>query len=138
MEFELDGRLASDSIPIGSMALCDLRLMNDIRWPWLMLVPRRTGVVEIHDLTGDDILQLAVETAWTSLALKQFTGCGKINTAAIGNIVRQLHIHVIARDEGDPNWPGPVWGHGQRLHYENAKGDAIIAGLTDALGSHFL
>ena len=138
MEFELDGRLASDSIAIGSMALCDLRLMNDMRWPWLMLVPRRTGAVEIHDLMREDIFQLAAETALTSQALKQFTGCMKINTAAIGNIVRQLHIHVIARDETDPNWPGPVWGHGQRLRYEKAEREATIAGLTDALGSHFV
>ena len=115
--FELDPRLQNDTHTLGEMKLCRLLLMNDQRWPWLILVPRIAGLEEIHELDAGERDLLAAETAHVSAALKQATGCEKVNTAALGNIVRQLHIHAVARNEDDDNWPGPVWGHGERQPY---------------------
>ena len=115
--FTLDGRLDADSEHVIWLGLCELRLMNDRRWPWLILVPQRSGFEEVHDLTPLDQAMLTFETNLVAQALKNVTGCTKINTGALGNIVRQLHVHVIARSEGDAGWPGPVWGHGLREPY---------------------
>ena len=115
--FELDRRLDKDSVPLMWLGLCELRVMDDRRWPWLILVPQRPRAVEIHDLTPLDQAMLTFETNMVSEGLKKATGCLKINTGALGNVVRQLHVHVVARSEGDPNWPGPVWGFGQRESY---------------------
>ncbi len=115
--FELDARLEADSEQVMWLGLCELRIMNDSRWPWLVLVPQRPGVEEIHDLTPLDQAMLTFETNMVAQALKNVTDCTKINSAALGNIVRQLHVHVVARNEGDPGWPGPVWGHGSREPY---------------------
>jgi diadenosine tetraphosphate (Ap4A) HIT family hydrolase len=103
------------------LGLCELRVMNDRRWPWLVLVPQRPGIEEIHDMTPLDQAMLTFETNMVAQALKRTTGCTKINTGALGNIVRQLHVHVIARSEGDPGWPGPVWGHGMREPYQRSE-----------------
>lgn len=119
--FELDARLDADSRPFLWLGLCELRIMDDNRWPWMILVPQRSGIEEVHDLTPLDQAMLTFETNLTAEALKRATGCLKINTGALGNIVRQLHIHVIARFEGDPNWPGPVWGQGQRIPWKNTE-----------------
>jgi diadenosine tetraphosphate (Ap4A) HIT family hydrolase len=115
--FTLDGRLEADSDHLMWLGLCELRVMNDRRWPWLILIPQRPGAAEIHDLTPLDQAMLTFETNMVSQALKTATGCAKINSGALGNIVRQLHVHVIARNEGDPGWPGPVWGYGVRDPY---------------------
>lgn len=113
--FTLDRQLETDSECVLWMGLCELRVMNDCRWPWLILVPQRPGIEEIHDLTPLDQAMLTFELSMVSQALKQATRCTKINIGALGNRVRQLHVHVIARDEDDPAWPGPVWGAGQRV-----------------------
>ena len=115
--FVLDPRLEADSEPVLWLGLCELRMMNDRRWPWLLLVPQRPGAEEIHELTPLDQAMLTFEGNMVAQALINVTGCTKINTAALGNIVRQLHVHVIARTEGDEAWPGPVWGHGMREPY---------------------
>ena len=115
--FTLDARLEADTEQVMWLGLCELRLMNDRRWPWLLLVPQRPGIEEIHDLTPLDQTMLTFETNMVAQALKRITGCTKINSAALGNVVRQLHVHVIARSEGDPCWPGPIWGHGVRQPY---------------------
>ena len=115
--FALDARLEADSDQLMWLGLCELRVMNDCRWPWLVLVPQRPGIEEVHDLTPLDQAMLTFETNMVAQALKSVTGCTKINTGALGNIVRQLHLHVIARNEGDANWPGPVWGYGMREPY---------------------
>jgi diadenosine tetraphosphate (Ap4A) HIT family hydrolase len=117
-DFLLDAQLEADTEPVILLGLCALRLMNDRRWPWLVLVPRRPGLEEIHELTPLDQAMLTFETSLTAQALKEMTGCTKINCGALGNIVRQLHVHIIARFEGDPGWPGPVWGHGKREPYD--------------------
>jgi diadenosine tetraphosphate (Ap4A) HIT family hydrolase len=116
--FELDARLEADSEQLMWLGLCELRVMNDRRWPWLILVPQRPGAEEVHELTPLDQAMLTFESNMVAQALKTVTGCTKINTAALGNIVRQLHVHVVARSEGDTGWPGPVWGHGMREPYK--------------------
>ena len=131
--FELDARLDADSEPLQWLGLCELRLMNDRRWPWLILVPQRMEIFELHDLTPLDQAMLTFETNLAAEALKRVTGCLKINTAALGNVVRQLHVHVIARDEGDENWPGPVWGHGMREPYRRSDLHGLIEKVRAAL-----
>ena len=118
--FVLDSRLEADSEQVMWLGLCELRVMNDRRWPWLVLVPQRPGAEEIHDMTPLDQAMLTFETNMVAQALKKVTGCAKINSAALGNIVRQLHVHVVARSEGDAGWPGPVWGYGMREPYKGA------------------
>lgn len=120
-EFHLDSRLAADTVAVAELRLCDLRLMNDARWPWLVLVPRLGGAVELHDLSDGEQQSLLRETVMAGRALKAVTGCEKINTGALGNIVRQLHVHVVARNPGDPAWPGPVWGQGPRTPYDPSQ-----------------
>jgi diadenosine tetraphosphate (Ap4A) HIT family hydrolase len=134
-KFELDARLARDTELVASLGLCQLRLMKDSRWPWFMLVPQRNKVSEVFDLTPLDQTLLTFETNAVALALKQATGAEKINVAAIGNIVRQLHVHIVARNEGDPNWPGPIWGYGQAEGYDEDEKRELIDRLTDNLAS---
>ncbi|MDX3975833.1 HIT family protein [Shinella sp.] len=132
-EFRPDERILRDSDLLTKIGLCELRLMKDSRWPWLMLVPQRPDVSEIFDLTPLDQTMLAFETTLVAEALKTVTGATKINTGALGNIVRQLHVHVIARSEGDPNWPGPVWGYGTAEHRSDDDTKTFAAKILDAL-----
>jgi len=132
-DFELDGRLARDSDLVTVLGLCQLRLLKDSRWPWLMLVPQRSGVTEIFDLTPLDQALLTFETNTVGAALKKVTGATKINVGALGNIVRQLHVHVIARFEGDQNWPGPIWGFGQAVPYDEQQKQDFLKKLVEAL-----
>jgi diadenosine tetraphosphate (Ap4A) HIT family hydrolase len=115
--FELDARLEAISHPAIWLGLCELRLMNDRRWPWVILVPQRPGIEEMHDMTPLDQTMLAFELNMVSQVLKQLTRCDKINTAILGNRIRQLHVHVVARSPGDPGWPAPVWGQDPREPY---------------------
>ena len=108
--FELDPRLAADSVPVTDLPLSAVRLMTDGSFPWLLLVPRRPDLVELIDLSGDDQRRLMDEIAAVCHALRTVTDCDKLNVAALGNSVSQLHVHVIARYAGDAAWPGPVWG----------------------------
>ncbi len=132
-DFRPDERLSRDSDLLTKIGLCELRLMKDGRWPWLVLVPQRAGVSEVFDLTPLDQTMLTFETVLVAEALKKVTGATKINTGALGNIVRQLHVHVIARSEGDPNWPGPVWGFGTAAPRSAEETSAFTAKLLDAL-----
>lgn len=131
--FVLDPKLAADSVSIANLALSDLRLMNDARFPWLLLVPRRAGAVEIIDLAKADRAALFEEITAASAALRTATGCDKLNVAALGNQVRQLHVHVVARFAGDAAWPGPVWGTGAAVAYGEAARDRLIATVKGAL-----
>ncbi|KFB11341.1 HIT domain-containing protein [Nitratireductor basaltis] len=131
--FQLDDRLARDSHPVSRLDLCELRLANDSRWPWLILVPMVADAVEIHDLREGDQLALARETAKVAQLLKKITGCTKINSGALGNVVRQLHVHVVARNEGDPGWPGPIWGHGKAEPYDEADRQKLIGAIRESL-----
>ena len=99
------------------------------------MVPRIDGACEVHDMSVADQNALMQEAALAGRALKALTGCEKINTAAIGNRVRQLHVHVIARFEGDINWPGPVWGFGTKLAYKPEAAERLIGRLIAELES---
>jgi diadenosine tetraphosphate (Ap4A) HIT family hydrolase len=134
-KFELDSRLERDSMLVANLGLCQLRLMTDARWPWFVLVPQRAGVSEVFDLTPLDQTMLTFETNQVASALKSATGAEKINVGALGNIVRQLHVHVLARSEGDANWPGPVWGYGKAEPYDDDKRNALIKKILDAISS---
>lgn len=131
--FQLDSRLAADTVLIDSLKVCEVRLMNDRRWLWVILVPKLANVEEIHTLSPGDQAQITIETSLVATVLKDLTNCTKINTAAIGNIVRQLHIHVIARNENDANWPGPVWGFGERQAYEDSELTKIVRNIQESL-----
>ncbi|MFC0244822.1 HIT domain-containing protein [Falsochrobactrum ovis] len=134
-QFVLDQRLNADTFLVAKLGLCELRLMDDKRWPWLILVPRRANLVEMHDLTPLDQTMLTFETAIVSQALKKTTDCDKVNLGALGNIVRQLHFHVIARNEGDAGWPGPVWGYGKGEPYSKDEAENFIQKISAALSS---
>lgn len=132
-EFQIDPRLERDSMPISDLGLCQLRLMHDARWPWLLAVPRRFGVEEMFELTPLDQTMLTFEVNEAATALKAVTGATKINIAAISNMVRQLHVHIVARFEGDASWPGPVWGHGTPEPRLEADSKALARKITEAM-----
>lgn len=115
--FQLDARLAQDTTPVTSFALSRVLLMNDARYPWLILVPARDGLSELHDLNASDQALLNDESIRVSRAMTELFTPEKINVGALGNIVRQLHIHIVARRTDDPAWPGPVWGHSPAVPY---------------------
>jgi diadenosine tetraphosphate (Ap4A) HIT family hydrolase len=125
-EFVLDARLAAASVPALDLPLSRVLVMDDARWPWLVLVPRRAGMVEMFDLDPADRMMLTEELAMAGSQLKTVTGCKKVNIANLGNVVPQLHIHVIARTEADPAWPGPVWGKGEAVPYEAEALEAFV------------
>ncbi len=131
--FELDARLARDSELVTVLGLCQLRLLKDSRWPWLMLVPQRPDKTEIFELAPLDQAMLTFETNMIAEALKTATGARKINIGALGNVVSQLHVHVVARNEGDPNWPGPIWGFGAAVPYDDQAKQAFLKALNEAI-----
>ena len=126
MSFVLDPRLEADTLAVADWPLCRVRLMNDARYPWLILVPRRAGLVEILDLDPAARALLMDEIVRASEALRILPGVSKINVGALGNIVQQLHIHVIGRRAGDPAWPGPVWGHSPARAYGAEEAQDLI------------
>ena len=108
-------------------------LSNDANYPWLILVPRRAGLTELIDLGENEQVQLLGEIAAAATALKRITECDKLNIAALGNVVPQLHVHVIARRHSDAAWPKPVWGAAPARAYERAARDGFIAALKRGL-----
>ena len=133
--FQLDPRLAADTVFVTDLALCRVLLSRDGNYPWTILVPMRPGAVEIVDLDRDDRLALMDEIAMVSAALRDATRCHKLNVGALGNVVAQLHVHVIARFEGDLAWPGPIWGRHPAAPWDTTKRDAMVETLRAALGS---
>ncbi|MCD5972492.1 HIT family protein [Pseudomonas quasicaspiana] len=108
--FALDSRLQEDTLLIGDFPLCRLLLSNDSNYPWFILVPRRPDITEVFQLDARDQLQLWQETTLLSEQLKGLFNADKLNVAALGNVVSQLHMHVIVRRRSDIAWPAPVWG----------------------------
>jgi diadenosine tetraphosphate (Ap4A) HIT family hydrolase len=106
----LHPQLERDTLPVGDLPLCRLLIIKDANYPWLLLVPRRADVVEILDLDEVERAQLMTETSRVTQALKEITKCDKLNVAALGNVVPQLHVHIIGRKKTDAAWPKPVWG----------------------------
>ncbi len=132
--FELDPRLAADTVTLSDLPLSRLLLMNDARYAWLILVPTMTGLSELHHLSPEDRAQLSAEIDMVSRGLEQAFTPTKINVGALGNIVRQLHVHIIARFEGDPAWPGPVWGHSTAVPYDDEQLEQTRERILGALG----
>ncbi|HET7358816.1 MAG TPA: HIT family protein [Rhodanobacteraceae bacterium] len=131
--FVLDPRLAGDTAFVADLPLSRVLLMRDARFPWLLLVPRRAAAVEVDDLSEADQALLWQEVRRAGAALRQVAPCDKLNLGALGNIVRQLHVHVVARREGDAAWPGPVWGSGHPQAYPGDTADALVRALVAVL-----
>ena len=133
--FTLDSRLAADTLPIGDLPLCSALLLDDARFPWFVLVPRRAGVTEVTDLSDEDVTALMGEIRVATRVMLELAKPDKVNVAALGNIVAQLHVHVVGRFRSDPAWPGPVWGFGARQPYPDHAAAALVeraAGLFAA------
>jgi diadenosine tetraphosphate (Ap4A) HIT family hydrolase len=132
--WQLHPQLAQDTAAIGDLPLSRLLVSNDANYPWLLLVPRRVGAGEIIDLGEADQSQLLIEIASVSRALKDLTVCHKLNIAAIGNLVPQLHVHIVARRRDDPAWPKPVWGAVPARAYDSPERERFIAALRPKIG----
>jgi diadenosine tetraphosphate (Ap4A) HIT family hydrolase len=124
--FDPDPRLAADSIFLVDWPLSQLRLVDDTRFAWLVLVPRLDGAVEWIDLDAGQQQLLLEEVNRAGALLRALGPCHKLNIGALGNVVRQLHVHVVARNEGDAAWPGPVWGSGAMQRFAP---DALVPRL---------
>lgn len=131
--WHLDPRLADDTAPVTDLPLCEVRLMDDANHPWLVLVPRVPDAVEMVDLTPAQRTLLGAEIAIASRALKTLFKPDKLNVAALGNLVPQLHVHVIARFHNDIAWPRPVWGAADARPYEPEELIERVRALTTVL-----
>ncbi|MGI9383396.1 MAG: HIT domain-containing protein [Methyloligellaceae bacterium] len=129
----LHPKLAADTVAVERWDLCQVLLMNDETYPWLILVPQRPDLRDFHDVAPSDQMTLMAEINRASLALQSLHQPDKINVAALGNMVPQLHIHVIARFRGDPAWPGPIWGAVPVAAYGADALDAVVDRLRSAL-----
>ena len=127
--FDLDARLRADTLTLGEGPLSRVLLMRNRLFPWLILVPRRAGVVELHRLSPTDQSLLMQEMSVAARVLERVFQPDKINIGALGNVVPQLHLHIVARRRDDPAWPGPVWGRG----FSAAYGDDELASLASRL-----
>jgi diadenosine tetraphosphate (Ap4A) HIT family hydrolase len=124
--FTLHPQLAADTIPVGDLALSSVLLMDDARFPWFILVPRRNGASELADLSDEDAATLMQEIRIATRVMLELAKPDKVNVGALGNMVAQLHVHVVGRFRSDPAWPGPVWGHGSRAPYPAHAGAALV------------
>ncbi|HEY4597478.1 MAG TPA: HIT family protein [Thermoanaerobaculia bacterium] len=133
MPFTLHPTLARDTVEVARLPLCRVLLMNDRRFPWLILVPERDAAREIHQLSPADRAALIEEIALGSGVLERLFHPDKLNVGALGNVVPQLHVHVVARTVGDPAWPSPVWGSGAAVPYAEDELAEVRARLAAAL-----
>lgn len=131
--FKLDERLQNDTVLVTDLPLCRVLLMNDSQFPWLVLVPRINDLAELHELDDEQMAQYVTESRLTSKVLQNLFNAYKLNVAALGNVVRQLHIHHVARFEGDIAWPAPVWGRQPAVPYS----DEALAARLQQLQSAF-
>jgi diadenosine tetraphosphate (Ap4A) HIT family hydrolase len=127
--WSLHARLKEDTIDIGDLPLSRVLVIKDANYPWLLLVPRRAGAVEIIDLDEVEQAQLMTEVSRVARALKDITKCDKLNIAALGNAVPQLHVHIIARRTSDAAWPRPVWGVAPPLAHDAEEVQNFISAL---------
>ena len=134
--WSLHPQLAQDTVPVGDLGLARVLLANDANYTWLILVPRRPGLIELIDLEENAQVQLLGEIAAAARALKSITECDKLNIAALGNQVAQLHVHVIARRHSDAAWPKPVWGAAPPAKYSPPVRDGLVGALRRALQIH--
>ncbi|NVK75335.1 MAG: HIT domain-containing protein [Oceanospirillaceae bacterium] len=131
--FELNSVLERDSVLVGHFPLCQLRLINDAQFPWFILVPQRNDITEIYQLVEEDRQQLMAESCLLSETLHDAFSATKLNIAALGNQVPQLHIHHIVRYETDPCWPAPIWGKLESIPYEREKLAEILQKVQSLL-----
>jgi diadenosine tetraphosphate (Ap4A) HIT family hydrolase len=129
----LHPQLHADTAPVGDLPLSRVLSINEADYPWLILVPRRAGVVEIADLRDDTAL-LMDEIVQAAAVLKGVTGCDKINVGAIGNVVPQLHVHIVARRKDDPLWPKPIWGFAPPRPGDAGAFARFVAAIRAGLG----
>lgn len=127
--FALDPRLEQDTLHMGDFPLCRLLLMNDASYPWFILVPRRADLSELFQLEAADQRSLWRETNLLAELIKDVFKADKMNVASLGNMVSQLHVHVIARRRGDAAWPAPVWGHQPAVPYREEQAREVRAKL---------
>ncbi len=127
--FKLDPRLEQDTILIGEFTLSNVLLMNDARYPWVILVPKIIGLTEIFHLNDEQQYQLMVESNFVASQLNALVQADKMNVAALGNVVSQLHIHHVARFIQDETWPAPVWGKGQAVQYDKDEIEVVCQQL---------
>jgi diadenosine tetraphosphate (Ap4A) HIT family hydrolase len=132
-EWSLDPALARDTVTVGDLPLSRVLVINDANYPWLLLVPRRPGIGELLDLDEVEQAQLTTEIARVARALKSVTRCDKLNIAALGNMVPQLHVHIIARRRTDAAWPRPVWGQVPARAHDKGELARLIAALREKL-----
>lgn len=130
--FALDPRLAAETLPVGDLPVSSVLLLDDARFPWLVLVPRRPALREITDLSVADYGAVMDELRLAVRVMAKLMGPDKVNIGALGNVVAQLHLHVVARFHSDAAWPGPVWGSGPRQPYP-AHAAASLADRAGAL-----
>ena len=130
--FELHPPLANDTSLVIELPLSQVLLMNNVRYPWIILVPQRENILEIHHLEPDDQTTLFQELIQASNIMESIFSPDKINVGALGNMVPQLHVHVIARFKDDVAWPDPVWGHGDTIPYGPRKRERLQTQLADA------
>ena len=135
--FVLDTRLQEDTWLIGDFPLCRLLLSNDSNYPWFVLVPRREGISELFQLNDDEQQLMWRETTALAKVLKGLFDADKMNVATLGNVVSQLHMHVIVRFQADVAWPGPVWGKHPAKPYSQAEVQVIRDRLKAVLGEGF-
>jgi diadenosine tetraphosphate (Ap4A) HIT family hydrolase len=126
-DWSLHPQLAKDTVNLGDLPLSRVLIIRDANYPWLLLVPRRKGVSEIIDLNEVEQAHLMTEITRVARALKTVTPCTKLNVAALGNVVPQLHVHIISRRENDPAWPRPVWGVVPALPFDPVELEKFIA-----------
>ncbi len=136
--FTLDSRLQQDTVFIGRLPLCQVLLMNDSRYPWVILVPARVDAREYYHLSIADQTQLMRESAWVAEKMADLYSAKSMNVAELGNVVPQLHVHHVARKENDPAWPGPVWGHSPAVPYTDAELEKRVHELKGLFSSHFV
>ncbi len=132
-KFILHERLGNDTVEVMDLRVCRVLLMNDSRFPWLILVPMRPGIVELHELSKEDRAVLIEETACASRAISAAFTPDKINIGSLGNLVSQLHVHVVGRKKTDRAWPGPVWGSGHSVPYSPELLEKTLSALRSAL-----
>jgi diadenosine tetraphosphate (Ap4A) HIT family hydrolase len=138
--FSLDPRLEASSIFVADLTVCQARLQADVRWPWIVLIPRRQGLRELEDLDPQDLEAVTREILAASRAVRAIGAAAgrpveKLNVGALGNIVAQLHIHIVGRRRDDPAWPGPVWGFGAPVDYAANEAVAVAALARGSLGA---
>jgi diadenosine tetraphosphate (Ap4A) HIT family hydrolase len=134
--FQVDSAFLASSEPVASLALCEARIMDDARFPWLILIPRAPGLVELEDLSAEHRARLLDEIVAAGRAVRAMgEALGqpvlKLNVGQLGNLTRQLHVHLVGRRQDDPCWPGPVWGQGVAQRY---RAEALEAARQAALG----